>query len=310
MDSKREVVKLQKNVSKWLKQWIVNPTLIRNFRDRPPALFEAYLAGEDEIALLGSRARKIYFRHLVHYEHAVLNEGSNGYTDLALAVRHAEAYIHFETAFAEFNGGGSVLQNEAVLYFSLAVIAGWKDAASRIGRALIRGLDTSLLDLRHTDRHRAGEIYRHFWFILHLYAQAGGPKFDTSLYSYPVDMNPYATVLDDWLTTDLEKVHDWVCEMADFHIQETRNTAHDEIDEFDAEDVMLFPYEILCWLRLREWAGLENPKRFDHPLMQQPLAQLPTPVPLDVPATPLLDQVIVRFRQEFPDSFAGWVPTQ
>lgn len=309
MDSKKEVSKLHKKVSNWLKGWIINPTLIRNFRDKPPTLFEDYLAGKDEMALLGSRAQKVHFWHFVHYEHAVLNEGHTGHTDLALAVRYAEAYIHFETAFAEANKGGSILQDRAVLYFSLAVIAGWKNTASRMGEALVRGLDTSLLDLQHTDRHCAGEVYRHFWFILHLYAKAGGSQFETSLYSYPPDMSPYAVVLDDWLTTDLNKVHDWVCAMADFHVQEARNTTHDIVDEFDSEDVMLFPYEILCWLRLREWAGLENPTSFDHPLMQQPLAQLPTPIPLDVPSTPLLDKVIDKFREEFPDSFPGWMPT-
>jgi hypothetical protein len=310
MDSKREVAKLQRKVCKWLKEWIVMPIAIQNFRDKPPALFEAYLAGEEGSIHIGRKMQQIHFWHLVHYEHAVLNEGGTGHADLALAMRHAEAYIDFETAFAEVNKGGSVLQNNAVLYFSLSVIAGWKDAAARIGQALVRGLDTSLLDLRHTDRHCAGEIYRHFWFILHLYAQSGGSKFDISLYSYPPDMRPYAEALDDWLTTDLVKAHDCVCAMADFHVRQTRNTSHDNVEEFDAESVMLFPYEILCWLRLREWAGLENPKSFDHPLMQQPLSRLPAPVPLDVPATPLLDQVIARFRQEFPDSFSEWVPTR
>jgi len=70
------------------------------------------------------------------------------------------------------------------------------------------------------------------------------------------------------------------------------------------EDTMLFPYEILCWLRLREWAGLTNPETFDHPLMQQPLAKLPAPVPLPIPDTPLLDQVTAKFKQEYPASFA------
>lgn len=122
----------------------------------------------------------------------------------------------------------------------------------------------------------------------------------------PRHQSPYAPVLDDWLTTDLGKVQDWVCAMSDFYILHTR-FIHDRIHEFDGEDMMLLPYEILCWLRLREWAGVANPETFDHPLMQQPLAQLPEPVPLDVPATPQLDQVIDRFREEFPDSFAGWV---
>ena len=303
MDSKKEVAKLQKMVSKWLKEWVVNPTLIRNFRDKPPALFEAYLAGEDEIALLGSRAQKVHFWHLVHYEHAVLNQGQDGLADLALAVRHAEASIRFEEAFADAGKDGSLLLREATQYFSLAVIAGWNDAADRIGQALVKGLDTSLLDLRHTDRHCKGTLFRSFWFVMHLY-EAGGHRFDLKNYSYPPDMSPYAQVLANWQTRDLGKVHDWVCAMADFHVQETRNTAHDGIDEFDVEDAMLFPYEILCWLRLREWAGLENPETFDHPLMQQPLAKLPSPVPLPIPETPLLDQVIEKFKQEYPNSFS------
>ena len=304
MDSKKEVAKLQKKVGKWLEEWVVNIYQERSFEESKADLL---LYAEHKKARM-SRVdiQKIHFWHLVHYEHAVMNEGQNGLTDLALAVRYAEAYIHFETAFADANKGGSVLQDAAVLYFSLAIMAGWKDAAIRIGKALVHGLDTSLLDLRHTDRHSAGEMYRHFWFILHLYAQSGGPKFDTALYSYPPDMGPYTAVLKDWGTTDLTKVHDWVCAMADFHVLETRNTADDEIDEFDDEDVMLFPYEILCWLRLREWLGLPNPESFNHPLMQQPLARLPTPVPLAIPVTPLLDQVIAKFQQEYPNSFSGW----
>lgn len=302
MDREKEVARLKRKVGKWLKEWVVNPTLIRNFRDEPPALQQAYLDGEDEIMLMGVSAQEIHFWHLVHFEHAVLNEGQDGLEELALAVRYAEACVRFEEAFADAGKRGSVLQDTAVLYFSLAVMAGQKEVAGRIGHALVKGLDTSLLDLRHTDRHRAGEIYRHFWFLMHLYEQVSGDRFDIGNYSYPPDMSPYAEVLADWKTVDLATVHDWVCEMADFHIQQT-HASYDAMEEFDGEDVMLFPYEILCWLRLREWAGLENPEQFDHPLMQQPLARLPAPVPLPVPDTPLLDKVIAKFRQEFPDSF-------
>ncbi len=142
MDNKKEVARLQRKVSKWLKEWLLNPMLVRNFRDKPPALYEAYLAGEDEIALLGSRAQKIHFWHLVHYENAVLNDGQDGLNDLALAVRYAEAHVRFEEAFANAGKNGSLLKDSAVLYFSLAVLAGQKDVAGRIGKALVRGLDT------------------------------------------------------------------------------------------------------------------------------------------------------------------------
>lgn len=302
MDSKKDVARLQRKVRKWLNWWIGEQYFQKSL-DESKADLGHYLEGKEEYPS-GVDIETLHFWHLIHYEHAVLNEGGDGLADLALAVSYAEAYVRFEEAFADAGQNGSVLQDNAVLYFSLAVLAGQKEAAGRIGKALVKGLDTHLLDLRHTDRHRAGEIYRHFWFLMHLYEQASGDRFDIKNYSYPPDMSPYAEVLADWQTPDLYKVHDWVCALADFHIQQTRNTAHDVIEEFDKESIMLFPYEILCWLRLREWAGLPNPESFDHPLMQQPLAKLPAPVPLTIPDTPLLDQVIAKFKQEYPNSFA------
>ncbi|MFV0664482.1 hypothetical protein [Denitromonas sp.] len=301
MDREKEVARLKRKVSKWLTEWVEKP-YSKTSTDESREDLEAYADGRDDY-LSRVDIRTLHFWHLVHFEHAVLNEGQDGQEDLALAVRYAEACVRFEEAFADAGQNGSLLLPEAAFYFSLAVLAGDNDAAGRIGKALHNGLDTRLLDLQHTDRHEKGELYRHFWFLMHLYEQGNGERFDIKNYSYPPDMSPYAEVITDWKTPDLAKVHDWVCEMADFHLQQTRNTAHEVIEEFDVEFAMLFPYEILCWLRLREWAGLENPEQFDHPLMQQPLARLPTPVPRPVPDTPLLDQVIAKFRQAFPDSF-------
>ncbi|RIX48866.1 MAG: hypothetical protein D3M94_02865 [Rhodocyclales bacterium GT-UBC] len=138
---------------------------------------------------------------------------------------------------------------------------------------------------------------------MHLYAQASGDCFDTKNYSYPPDMSPFSDILDDWKTLDLTQVHDWVCRLADWHLEQV-HVSEDLNEGFDIEQTMLFLYEILCWLRLREWAALESPAGFDHPLMQQSLAKLPEPVSLPIPDTPLLDQVTAKFKQEYPASFA------
>lgn len=63
--------------------------------------------------------------------------------------------------------------------------------------------------------------------------------------------------------------------MADFHLSQTLITERNDVLEFDYEERMLFPYEILAFLRIREWANLKNPITFDHPLMQHPLAKIP-----------------------------------
>jgi hypothetical protein len=224
--------------------------------------------------------------------------------ELALSARFARAALQFEATFADAGQGGSILLHQAAFVFCLNVLAGWHKDADTVGQLLLKGLDTSLLDLRHNDRHRKGELYRHFWFLLHLYCNTKGLIMNTSLYSYPQDMRPYADALANLRTTDIDAVQSLVSSMADFHLQEARDTSHDEIAEFDNDYQMLFPYEILCFLRLREWLELPNPDSFQHPLLNQPLALLPQPLPLPLPDTQLLDKVIKEFQQQYLGSFA------
>lgn len=304
MDIKREVARLQKKVRNWADNWVEMPVMMKLHRDKPPLIYNAYLNGEDEVAILGVKTQSLHTWHWVHYLHGVLKEGEYRLEDFALAAHYARATVQFEEAFADAGQRGSILLDYAPFFYALTVLSGWRTEALKVGRALHKGLDTHLLDLRHTDRHEKGVLYRHFWFIMHLFCETERLKLDTSLYSYPEHMSPYAEVLADWRTTDMTKVQTFVSAMADYHVKEARTTAHDEIAEFDTEDRMLFPYEILCWLRLREWAGIANPETFDHPLMQQPLAKMPAPVPLPKPETPLLDQVIEKFKKEYPGSFA------
>lgn len=301
MDVKKEVQRLDKKVRKWSKEWVLMPVMIKNHRDEPPINLEAYIAGEEDYPST-VEIESLNAWHFVNYMNGVLNEGKDSLEDFALAARYANAVVRFEEAFANNNQGGSLLLDTSVIYYSLNVLAGWQSDARMIGMALYKGLDTRLLDLRHTDRHEAGKVYPWFWFLIHLFCQSEGLKLNTSLYSYPDDMSPYEEVLSDWRTTDMEKVKGFVSMLANAHVRETKPYLYDEA-LMDQEDRMIFPYEILCWLRLREWAGLPNPETYDHPLMNQPLAKMPEPVPLPKPETPLLDKVIEKFKKEYPGSF-------
>ena len=303
MDQAKHIAKLHKRIGKHFVDFLEMPVFSKNFRDKPPKFFHEYLDGEDDCAYVADRADKLQTWHFSQYANAVFNEGRYPLDEFALAARYAHAAIMFEEGFADGGKNGMVLPWQSVLYFSLNILAGWKTEAASIGKSIYRGLDTTLLGLRHTPEHQAGTLYRHFWFMLHLYCDARALPLDTSLYSYPEDMAPYSGVLADWRTTDLTKVQGFVTAMADFHMVHARFTAHDEIAEFDTEDRMLFPHEILSFLRLREWAGLVNPTHFDHPLMNHPMARMPEPVPLPLPDTPLLDAVVAKFQFEYPGSF-------
>jgi len=301
MDTNKVVARLQKRLSKFFAEWVANETCIEMFRDDPQSYFSLYVDGEKKARLLGIRADESFTWRFNQYANSALHEQWS-WGDFALSARYAHAVVGFESGMVP--NVTPLLEYSAALFLSLNIIAGWKDRADQVGAMLYRGLDTRLLDLLLNERHQSGTLFRHFWFLMHLYCDAKGLELDTSKYSYPEDMSPYAEVLADWRTPDLVKVQAFVSAMADFHVQEARTTAHDEIAEFDTEDRMLFPYEILAFLRMREWQGLTNPEVFEHPLMQQPLAKQPKDVPLAVPETPLLDQVVVKFQQEYPGSFS------
>lgn len=303
MDAAKQITKLHNRIAKHFAEWVAMPYVIENFKDDPKNVYQAFLDGGKRRSVLSTTTDELQTWHFAQYAHAVYNEGRYPLDELALAARYAHAYVKFEEAFADAGMRGMVLPYAAANSLCLNMLAGWRAESASVCDSVRRGLDTTLLGLRHNPEHAAGELFRHFWFLLHLYCDARNLPLDTSLYSYPPDMSPYVAVLADWRTTDLNKLTGFVNAMADFHLSEARFTRTDEIDEFDTPGRMLFPYEILAYLRLREWSGLTNPEQFDHPLMKHPMARMPSPVPLPQPETPLLDSVIGKFKLEFPGSF-------
>lgn len=302
MDSKKEVKRLLKSLKRDFGNWNKDGVNVQYFLREPNEHLTAYAREGDTETLVQLEVSRLHTWNLTLYAAAALNDSRHPLDELAIAAKYAAWRVLIGEPRARINRGGSVLKDHAAFAFSLQFLCGWKRRALAVGNALIEGLDTPLLDLRINDRHDAGSLYPHFWFLMHLFRSANNhAPIDTALYSYPESMAPYDLVLADWRSTDLAKVQQFVIQMAEHHVQMTDDSDPDAKKEFDNPDYQLFPYEILAFLRLREWMGLANPTEFDHPLMQQPLAFLPPTVPLPDPATPLLDQVIARYRQEFPD---------
>ncbi|MBO3275762.1 hypothetical protein [Pseudomonas schmalbachii] len=294
------------NLKKEFTEWLAHPNSKKLFLDDGKEEFGLYLKGEDNINLMGLASSEISHWHLMTYSHLALTGSSLDYQALALIARHTYASTMFDAELINKKKMTSgLLTTEASFNLSIAIISGWGKEFRALVRALHAGLDTKLLDLRITPKHDKGTLYRHFWFLVHLACEVEELTIDTSLYSYPKSLAPYDEVLADWKTTDLGKVSQMVQRMADFHAQHSREDSRGrEVYEFENEERWLFPYEIFAFLRLREWLGLKNPHEFDHPLMQQPLGCLPCEpgIPLARPETPLLDQVIAKFNQQYPNS--------
>lgn len=300
----KKVAKEVKRLTKFYGERIHAPmTREYNLVD-PEQRFRAYLDGNDPDAFLflKSSCEALSDRwHLLHYEAIALNEGRLDLEHFALAARYAGWVVRFSEAMLPNHGSG-LLPYDAAAYLSLAIIAGWRDEADQLARILFNGLDTQLLHANLNDKQGWTRGHRHFWFVLQLFADLKGWPVDITKYWHPKDMEPYVGVLRNWRTTDLEQVTAMVHAMADFHVAESNDEKNKESSEFTADTYRLFPHEIHAFLCLRQWQGLSSPDHYDHPLMQQPLGKVPNEVP--VPDTPLLDQVIEKFKAEYPATFA------
>lgn len=305
MSDLKKINRLGEVTSSWLKDTVNNVTIKKIHYDNPKYELEKIISGDtSDILSISTEVDSLGFWYLINYEDKVINDGIYTLDNLGVSAKYFMSRILFREGAVKFGKEHVLLKTEAAFTFSLLFILGWYEEANRIGGRLLSGIDSKLLDLRINDRHSAGKLFKHFWFLLNLYTKTfKKPSIDTSLYSYPDDMSPYQKILNNWDVKDLSKVNLYVSEMAEYHIAQAKTPAHHEVFEFDSNTVKLFPYEILAYLRMREWVGLKNPESFDHPLMQYPLAKMPDK-PVVIPETPLLDQVIEIFKREFPGSFS------
>ncbi|HCE6004156.1 TPA: hypothetical protein NHK98_005602 [Pseudomonas aeruginosa] len=289
--------RMKKSVALWLLEDTKDAVTKQLFHDDPLAFFDNLDATNEKstVALIAMNFEQLRHWHLVQYENALINQNLMRDDHLGLAAKYAKAALDTNKALIgrglDKNIDCGVLLTEAALTLSLSIIAGWKEDARSVLNTLVSGLDSPLLDLRKNPHHSAGKLYRHFWFLLHLCSDMFSKSVTPENYSYPDDMSPYTEALEQWKTGDLDLVQRLISSMADFHLDHSRSTGHEEILEFDVESRALFPYEILAFLRIREWAGIKNPESYDHPLMNTALAQMNTD-PIPYPAADFSDKVI------------------
>jgi hypothetical protein len=310
LDSQKLTNKLLKQVRSDQIGWNERPPMIETFWDKPNQKLQAYVVGQRDLIFVESCASRLSSWHETLFQAETLEKGTYNPEHLAMAAHHAYWYVLCSEPLANRDRGGDVLIFQAAKCLGLQFIVGWPERAKVIGDVLTKGLDTPMLDLRHTNRHYKGTIFPHFWFLMHLYTLWRElPAIDTEKYSYPnaETMAVYDTVLDDWQTRDVEKVAGWCNDMAEHHIRNAWSGNQDDALEFDHTEAMIFPYEIFAYLRLREWQKLPNPDpaTLTHPLFAQPLGKFLPPLTGDHAQNPLLDAALQVYRGEYPDLRLG-----
>lgn len=218
---------------------------------------------------------------------------------LAISIRAAISSFLFEIPIYDFHPKNLGRYDFDAYGKLLAQIlaTGWKDEAELVARLGFKELNR-LLD-------RGISYGRLCWFMLELardWLQAN-VSLDSEFRQHEIEnLGIWDKLLAGWREPNERIFDSLVNEMAEYHTSQSKNAEMSENEWYEFEDMAywLFPVELLAVLRLREWAGIANPK-LSHPLFAvTPLATLyPTPA---WPKDEVLDQAEAKFRSLYPNT--------
>ncbi|WP_320033432.1 hypothetical protein [Halarcobacter sp.] len=170
-------------------------------------------------------------------------------------------------------------------FFASNIIASQWDKVELMGKDLIDSLNAKACIIR-----RGNARALQAWFLIELYSKISAYEINKRRAFYPKEFYPYDIVLKNWDTTNLNEVDKYIYILCDAHLETTGRNSEEKALYLEIPILLLFPFEVLAWLKFREKQGLDNPKEFSHPLMNEPtvttvfenktLIQEPDKVPL------------------------------
>ena len=291
------IEKIEKKVKCELKEWIEHPTRIdfhfhNNINDLESFINET---GSIGVRSIGQRFERLntWYSQLFVYKSIFRDDvtdaitmAANGYYTL-----YTEYFAAKGTTATHPKNPLDMPFDQAVYYLANCLIQGWYDEGRTMLEIINEGICGTFLggglDFRKTA-----------WFITELTNLAYGVDVECDTFeNYPEDMEWYDSILYQWNTQDLELVVKLVDEMCDNHLSEAKFENDNTFYEFNHGYDFLYVYEILTWLSLREYEGLENPSEFSHPLMKYAMNKLPKQK-YTMPQSYLFTGIINRFKAE------------
>ena len=283
------------------------------------------LSGDEEYTLVSFPFGELNEYHTHFYYHYARTVDECAYGQCKQVKREfalAAAYGYLDKAFTrEFAIKGKNATQEpqdVVFVLHQVIMAGWWKQAETV-------MDWLMQDILKKDPEKMTFIDFNYpivtkmaWFILRLSAKVFDYKLDDSYYPFLQSENPpewkiYAEVIANWDTQDLNEVDKYAYQLCDLYIidgainEMPTNKDFTDSESFTLTDYMN-PYPVLTWLKLREYKGLKNPKKFSHDLMNHPLAiyfEDPLEKPRDLPFVKELVAFLLTKEPNFPlpDSF-------
>ncbi|MFH6951369.1 hypothetical protein ACHRV6_22970 [Flavobacterium sp. FlaQc-51] len=204
-----------------------------------------------------------------NFVYELLTNESTHYKTLAVANAYYNIVVADKLSKLYFNNPPSLLFDKVAYWLANCLSQKRYKESEIILEIVNEGLDSILL--------KGGLDFKPAaWFIIEIANKGYGIGVDYEGFNYPESMGVYQEALDNWYTTDIDKLDSIVTKLCEFHLENA--TYGDEEDtisiQFDNARKFVYVFEILAWLSIRDMKGLQNPEKFSHPLMHLELNKL------------------------------------
>lgn len=286
------------------KDWLYTPEFMEGGFITRGAISDFLYVYEDDFSenafMLGLNSLAVYSFDRATYFLTTQNDKEKFFEHFSLYAYYSYLTIHETTKGCQCLKGIPYLEMQrSANFFASNMIARQWDKMELTGKDLIDSLNAQGCIIKRGDAKALQA-----WFLIELYSILSGYEINKRRAFYPKEFSPYDEVLKKWNTTDLNEVDKYVYILCDAHLKTTgRNTSEKELF-LEIPLLLLFPFEVLAWLRLREKQGLENPHEFSHPLMNTPIVKtlLETTTQIPEPNTvPLLNEFLEPIYNHCPE---------
>ena len=235
------------------------------------------------------------------------------------------AYLSIDLASQSckcFKGQSNINFSTTTFLLSFAISTKRFEDFTKIGNYIIDSLNAKSCIVK-----RGEEDDLSSWFIIELFLKFEDIQLNKRISRYPKELKYYNGILKEWDTNDMLKVDELIYFLSELHIDKSMQILNkiEDNDEYEEDCqcygnvvagaynyrnanellfTMLFPYEILTWLKLRELKGLKNPTEFSHPLMNTPIAKMFLDIkePLAKPKElPYAKELLKKLKEKCPD---------
>lgn len=278
MDTEKEFLKIKANMHKWHKkgigEWFPDAHGEGSEKQQMDMDANAFINGNRDMALLPGHFREMSLWKINQAQRALLFEEDTQkfYSDFCQFSEYAFLWISLnKETYAYLN------MKDVGFAMCSCFLSGWIDKYAKIAESMLYSIDNYQKGKKGVNKGcsiRDGmDVAPSIWFLLDLYCMSNNTEYNKKKANLPTQHEPYEEILNNWNTTDLSLVDQYVYKMCEIHIMKSINMEDDWEQEFNYIERRMLPFEIQFFLMLRRKNGLDSPDTFSHFFMHEPLSK-------------------------------------